>query len=184
MKHHFKSIHKCTEALTWALAKALLEHLDTLIHHLFEVEKGQLKHIPNFVIFLIYVLCLSVLFQAGLDMVIESLMLLGFIEKIPLRVDFIFLTILSTIMGIQTLKGMAQRKLDVTRNSILIGIIVEFALIVGDLVLIFQQSDKLSILPSIRLPFLMLTFMNFFILIYVAHRLKVFRNPYGKLNFF
>jgi hypothetical protein len=164
--------------------RALVDYVDILVHELFEVERGQLKHIPNFVIFLIYVLCLSVLFQAALDFVIEGLMLLGFIEKIPLRVDFIFLTIISTVMGVQTLKGMTRRKLDVTRNSILIGIVVETALIVGDLILIFERSSELAILPHIRLPFLMLTFMNLGILLFVGKKLKVFRDRHGKIALF
>jgi|GEM_PF-4793484 len=167
-----------------AFVKAFIEYADILVHELFEVERGQLKHIPNFVIFLIYVLCLSVFFQGGLDFVIEVLMLGGVIDKIPLRVDFIFLTILSTVMGVQTIKGMTRRKLDVTRNSILIGIIVETALIAGDLVLIYSQSHELGILPYIRLPFLLLTFLNLGILLYVSSRLKVFRDKKGKLILF
>jgi len=179
-----KSLKLTIKLFFLAFAKAFIEYADMLVHELFEVERGQLKHIPNFVIFLIYVLCLSVLFQAGLDFVIEVLMLGGFIEKIPLRVDFIFLTIISTIMGIQTLKGMTRRKLDVTRNSILIGIIVETALITGDLVLIYGRSHELGILPMIRLPFLMLTFLNLGILLFVSSKLKVFRDRKGKLKFF
>ncbi|MFT7184377.1 MAG: hypothetical protein ACI9QC_000718 [Oceanicoccus sp.] len=164
--------------------KAFVDYVELLVHELFDVERGQLKHIPNFVIFLIYVLCLSVLFQAALDFVVESLMLLGMVEKIPLRIDFIFLTIISTVMGVQTLKGMARRKLDVTRNSILIGIIVETALIVGDVTLILQRSHELSVLPLIRLPFLMLTFMNLAILLFVGVKLKVFIDKRGKVSLF
>ncbi len=179
-----RSLRLTVKLFFCALSKAFVEYVDLLVHELFEVERGQLKHIPNFVIFLIYVLCLSVLFQAALDFVIEILMLLNLIEKIPLRVDFVFLTIISTVMGVQTLKGMARRKLDVTRNSILIGIIVETALIVGDLTLILQASHELSILPFIRLPFLMLTFMNLAILLFVGIKLKVFKDKKGKIALF
>ena len=167
-----------------SLMRAFVEYIELLVHKVFDVERGQLKHIPNFVIFLIYVLCLSVLFQAALDFVIESLMLLGMVEKIPLRVDFIFLTIISTVMGVQTLKGMKRRRLDITRNSILVGIIVETALVVGDVMLILQRSHELSVLPLIRLPFLMLTFMNLAILLFVGSKLKVFRDKRGKISIF
>lgn len=184
MKDVVKALKITFELLVLAFSKGLIEYVDVLVHQLFDVERGQLKHIPNFVIFLIYILCLSVIFQAGLDFVIETLMITGFVEKIPLRVDFIFLTILSTVMGVQTLKGMTRRKLDVTRNSILIGIIVETALIVGDVLLIVQRSGDIGVLPFIRLPFLMLTIMNLGILLYVAHRLKVFRDRHNRIQLF
>lgn len=184
MKAFTRTLRLTIELLAIAIGKALVDYTDILVHELFDVERGQLKHIPNFVIFLIYVLCLSVIFQAALDLVIEAMMLTGLVEKIPLRIDFIFLTLISTVMGVQTLKGMSQRKLDVTRNSILVGIIVETALITGDLVMIAQESEGIGVLPLIRVPFLMLTFMNLGILLYVAHRLKVFRDRKGNLRFF
>lgn len=184
MKDFTKALKLTFELLLISMGKACIDYVDILVHQLFEVERGQLKHIPNFVIFLIYVLCLSVIFQAVLDIAVEGFMLLGFIEKIPLRINFIFLTILSTVMGVQTLKGLSQRKLDVTRNSILIGIIVETALIVGDLVLMITKSELIGVLPFIRLPFLLLTCMNLGILLYVAHKLKVFRDKKSSLKFF
>lgn len=184
MKTFAKTIKLTVELFFITLSKAFIEYIDVLVHQLFDVERGQLKHIPNFVIFLIYVLCLSVIFQAGLDLIIESVMLLGLIEKIPLRVNFIFLTLISTVIGVQTLKGMSKRKLDVTRNSILIGIVVETALIVGDLVLIFEKSDTIGVVPMIRIPFLALTFMNLTILLYVAKRLAVFKDRKGRLQLF
>lgn len=184
MQKFFESVFLTIRLFGVAIGKVFSEYADLLVKHLFEVERGQLKHVPNFVIFLIYVLCLSVIFQAGLDLVIETLMLTGVIAKIPLRVNFLFLTLISTVMGIQTLKGMSRRKLDVTRNSILIGIIVEAALIIGDVVLIYGMAEELGALPYIRLPFVMMTLMNFAILVYVAHTLRVFRNRRGELQLF
>ena len=172
------------ELLFVALAKAFIEYMEMLVHELFDVERGQLKHIPNFVIFLIYVLCLSVLFQAGMDLILESLVLTGVLGKMPLRLDFIFLTIISTVMGVQTLKGMSQRKLDVTRNSILIGIIVESALIIGDLAFIYKEGANIDLLPYVRIPFLALTSMNLAILVFVSFKLKVFRDRKGHLEIF
>lgn len=182
---HFTHTLKLTFLLFFmSLSKVFYEYADSLVHELFDVERGQLKHIPNFVIFLIYVLCLSVLFQAGLDFVLEMLILLGFIEKLPFRVDFLFLTIISTVMGIQTLKGLSHRKLDVTRNSILVGIIVETALIVGDIIFTLNHSAEYTLLPYARIPFLALTSMNLCILLYVGIRLRVFKDRRGKLSFF
>ena len=184
MERIIKTLYLTFKLLITTVSKSLIEYVDVLVHEIFDVERGQLKHIPNFIIFLIYALCLSVLFQGALDFVIEVLMLGGFIEKIPIRIDFIFLTIISVVMGIQTLKGLAHRKFDVTRNSILIGIVVELALIVGDLTLIVQRSDEIGVLPLIRMPFLMLTFLNLGILIYVAKYLKVFRGRHGAWEIF
>jgi hypothetical protein len=184
MKQFMSWIKLTIKLLGVAFMKAFVEYIEILVHELFEVDRGQLKKIPNFVIFLVYILCLSVIFQAGMDLVVETLMLAGFIEKIPLRVDFLFLTLISTVIGIQTLNGMFNHKLDVTRNSILIGIIVELALITGDLVLIIEDADKYDILPFIRLPFLTLTCMNLGILMYVAIRMKVFRDRHGKVRIF
>lgn len=181
--HLLRSLKLTFELLGISLMKAFIDYMETLVHELFDVERGQLKHIPNFVIFLIYVLCLSVLFQAGLDLLIEGLMIGGLMEKIPFRVDFMFMTLISTVIGIQTLKGMTKRKLDVTRNSMLIGIIVETALIVGDVTLIVEESANVGVLPYIRLPFLMLTLMNLCILLFVGIKLRVFSNR-GKLEFF
>jgi hypothetical protein len=61
---------------------------------------------------------------------------------------------------------------------------VETALIVGDLVLIYSSSHEMGVLPMIRLPFLMLTFMNLGILLFVSTKLKVFRDRKGKLSLF
>ncbi len=185
MKDFLRSLRLTFELLGLAFIRAFVDYIDILVHQLFDVERGQLKHIPNFVIFLIYVLCLSVIFQAALDIVFEGLMIAGLMEKLPLRVSFLFLTLISTVMGIQTLKGMTRRKLDVTRNSILVGIIVETSLIVGDLVLIFDPASReLLTLPYVRLPFLMLTFLNLGILTYVSRKLSVFRDRRGKLQLF
>lgn len=164
------------------LVKAFTEFAEVLVQELFDVDKGQLRKIPNFVIFLIYVLCLSVVIQAFMDVSLEVLGLVGILEKVPFRLDFTFLTLISTVIGIQTLRGMVHHRLDVTRNSILLGMIVELALIAGDLSFLNQNIASYENLEFFRLPFLLLTSMNLGILIYVAARMRVFRDGRGKIS--
>ena len=167
-------------ALTFV--RAFTEFAEVLVQELFDVEKGQLRKIPNFVIFLIYVLCLSVVVQAFMDAGLEGLILLGVVDKIPFRIDFLFLTLISTVIGIQTLRGMVHHRLDVTKNAIFLGMIVELALIVGDLAYLNKYMDLYENIEFLRLPFLVLTSMNLGILIYVATRMRVFRNGRGKIS--
>lgn len=131
-----------------------------------------------------YFLCLSVFFQAFLDFLMEIFILLEWMPKMPFRIDFISLTVISTILGVQSLKGILHGKMDLTKNSILISMMVECALILGDLYLIFAHPAYLAGTYIFRLPFLFLTGLNLCLLLYVSWKMKIFLDAKGRIVIF
>jgi hypothetical protein len=118
---------------------------------------------------------LSVLLQGIFDIVIKLAGYTPWIVRFPWRVDFLFLTAISVLMGYQTLIGMRRRELDVTRNSVQIGILVETALVVGDIYFIIKNYQEIPEALPIRLPFIILTAINIGILVLISHKLKLFK---------
>ncbi len=154
--------------------------LDKCTKRLIQKDEGKLKHVPDVVIDLVFFLCFSVLFQFFADFLLKFLGYADLILRMPWRTDFLFLTAISALMGYQTLIGMQRRELDVTRNSIQLGILVELALIVGDVYFVFTNPELQPHLLYWRLPFVVLTAFNFFILIFVAYKLKLFNHSNKK----
>lgn len=162
-----------TKGIHHALKKHIERHFDTT--------HGQLRKFPKSIIMLSYIMCLSILFQGFLDIIMKFGGYTPWITSMPWRIDFLFLTTISVLIGFQTLNGMKQQKLDVTRNSIQLGLIVEASLVVGDLHFVSVYG---SIIPEVfwfRLPFIVLTVINIFILAYIITKMSVFRNKDGKL---
>lgn len=140
----------------------------------FDTHHGQLRRFPNSVIIIVYVMCLNILFQGFLDLILKFGGYTPFVTSMPWRIDFLFLTAISVLMGFQTLNGMKQMKLDVTRNSVQVGLLVEMALIVGDLHFISIYEDLIPDVTLFRAPFIVLTFVNVFILLYVSKKMNLF----------
>jgi hypothetical protein len=158
-----------------------------LKHHaqeMFDTRHGQLKKIPRSVITLTYVMCLNILLQGFMDIVIKFGGYTPWIIAMPWRIDFLFLTAISVLMGFQTLIGMRRRELDVTRNSIQVGLLVETALIIGDLHFISVYGTYIPEIMWFRMPFVVLTMFNVWILIYVTRRMHIFTGKDGKLKLF
>jgi hypothetical protein len=160
----------------------LEQRVDMMTRRLFDVDNGKLKDVPTHIIFLVYIMCLSVVAQGVADVVLKVLTYTTPLEILPWRVDFLFLTGISVLIGIQTLRGMKRRELDVTRNSVQIGLLVEIALVVGDLLFIQNFGDTYRTVAFVRSPFVVLTTINILILGYFVVRLDLFRDKKGKVR--
>lgn len=169
---------KLFEPFFHRLHKFLEKHTERLI----DKDRGKLRYVPNVVIDLVFFLCFSVLLQFFADILLKILGYTGLILQMPWRTDFLFLTAISALMGYQTLVGMQRRELDVTRNSVQLGLLVETALVVGDIYFVVAYPELFPGLLYIRLPFLILTVLNFFILVFVAYRLKLFQYSSKKFS--
>jgi len=150
-------------------------HLDRMLTRLLgrviETNGGQLRRVPNHVLALTVFLCVSVLLQGIADLVLKIASNTSLLPQLPWRTDFLFLTAISVLMGYRSLSSMHHRKFDVTRNSIELGILVEFALIIGDLEFIKMHMADIHYVVPMRLPFIILTLMNIAILLYNYHAL-------------
>ncbi len=138
-----------------------------------ETNQGQLRRVPNHVLALTVFICASVLLQGIGDLVLKGLGYTALFPAIPWRIDFLFLTAVSVLMGYRTLTGMRQRKFDVTRNSIELGLLVEVGLIVGDITFIRAYGESIPSVFITRLPFIILTTLNVFILLYMYRVLNL-----------
>ncbi len=150
----------------------------------FDTHHGQLRRFPNSVIIWVYIMCLNILFQGFLDLIIKFGGYTPWIVSMPWRIDFLFLTAISVLMGFHTLNGMKHQKLDVTRNSVQLGLLVETALIVGDLHFIAVYKDIIPEVFWFRMFFVGLTLINVFILLFIVHRMHVFSDKQGKIHIF
>ena len=164
------------------IAQVATKFLDTHTRQIFDVDKGKLKNVPNNVIWLVYIMSLSVLVQGLADVFIKVLGYTPLFIRLPWRIDFLFLTALSVLMGAQALKGMRRREFDVTRNSMQVGILVEISLIVSDIVFIYTNLHTIPAVIFTRLPFIILTTINIGILVYVTTTLRLFIDKQGKLQ--
>lgn len=153
------------------------------VEECFDTHHGQLRKFPNSVIMIIYFMCINILVQGFLDIILKVGGYSPLITSMPWRIDFLFLSALSVLMGFQTLNGMKQMKLDVTKNSVQVGLLVETALIVGDLHFISIYKNILPEVILFRAPFIALTAVNVFILIYVIKRMNLFREN-GKIKLY
>lgn len=156
----------------------LLRASHALFARVIETNEGQLKNVPNHIIALTTFLSLSVLLQGIADVVLKLLSYTPVLPALPWRTDFLFLTLISVIMGYRTLQGMRMRKFDVTRNSIELGFLVELSLVVGDTEFIFLNFQDIPHVLFMRIPFIVLTLVNMAILLYSYRVLRLSRWPH------
>lgn len=164
--------------------KLVKKFLDNHTKRIFDVDEGKLGEFPNTVIWLVYLMSLSVLMQGIFDVLIKLGGYTPWVVMFPWRMDFLFLTAVSVLMGYQTLIGMRRRELDVTRNSVQIGLLVEIALFVGDIWFVIENRELIPAALPIRLPFIVLTFINILILAYLVYRLNLFKDRKGNWRLF
>ena len=151
------------------------------LFHLFtdpiDTENGALANIPNFMIRWVIFMSANAIFQAVADIVIEGLVLLEAVPfKVPFRLEFLLLTLVSTVIAYLTLASLRHGDLDVTRNTMIIGLIVETSLVIGDLYLLAGAGDNFWTLLFVRIGFLILTGSNILIIAMIlTRRFKVKR---------
>lgn len=137
---------------------------------------------PKEIIWLILFLSYNVVLQGIFDVIIKVSGYTPWFGALPLRIDFLFLTGVSVIMGYQALIGMRRRELDVTRNSVLVGIFVEMGLVASDVMHVIEFGSQHPYMLEIRSPFIVITSINFFILLYIAKKLQLFADDEGKFK--
>lgn len=158
------------------IMKFLYRHTKRIV----DTNNQKFKMYPKWLIWFILFLSYNVLVQGVADLVIKFSGYTPWITAFPARWDFLFLTAVSVLMGYQVLIGMRRRELDVTRNSFALGLLVESGLVISDVVYLAKHMANYEYLLAFRLPFIVLTVMNFFILFYIARHLKLFQNEKGK----
>mmetsp|Transcript_13383 Transcript_13383/g.15250 ORF Transcript_13383/g.15250 Transcript_13383/m.15250 type:complete len:208 (+) Transcript_13383:260-883(+) len=112
----------------------------------------------------------NALFMFLSEVVVEILILTGTMPKVEFRIDFFSLTTISALLGYQTLVGTATKKLDVTRNSLILAFLVEGFLIGGDIDFLLKNRNDVAVL-AVRIPFVVLTLLNFVLVIYMYREL-------------
>jgi len=133
-------------------------------------EAGALINISNFQIRLSIFMSANAILQAILDLVVEGLMFVDLTSfKIPFRLEFLFITLISTLIAYLTLKGLREGNLDVTKNNLFIGLVVESSLVLGDVYLLLNTHKDFWPIFFFRLFFIVLTFANILIISYLLH---------------
>lgn len=146
--------------------------------HIIHTNAGELKPVPNHILWLTVFLCFSVLMQGVVDIALKLLGYTALLPTVPWRTDFLFLTAVSVLMGYRTLTGLHRRKFDVTRNSIELGLLTEVGLVVGDSEFILAHLANIPHVFAMRFPFIVLTTINIIILLYTYHCLELHRWRY------
>jgi len=151
---------------------------------IFDVNEGKLKNFPKHIVWLVYFMTMNVLAQGIMDIAIKLASYTPWMKALAWRTDFLFLTAISVLMGYQTLIGIRRRELDVTKNSVQVGLIVEIGLFVGDILYVHKYQEAVPELLATRLPFIVFTFINIMIIMYVIHTLKLFKDSRGNWRLF
>jgi hypothetical protein len=144
----------------------MYQSINTAFKGILHTNEGQLRRVPNHVLILALFLSINVLLQGIADVALKLFSYSDLLPTLPWRTDFLFLTAVSVLMGYRSFRGMLHQKFDVTRNSIELGILVEIGLVVGDILFINQHIVDMPHVLPMRLPFIVLTCLNIFILLY------------------
>jgi hypothetical protein len=142
----------------------------------FPHEGDRLFTVQNEIIYFSLLLSFSVIGQALVDFVLETMSLLGLIDPIPFRLEFLFLTLLSGILGFFTLSGIRKRHIDLTRSSLITSICLEVSLVASDVYYLSRINEFGQYYERIRLPFIILTSINILLILVIIWQSKVFSN--------
>ncbi len=152
------------------MTKAIIK-ISHILFDPIDKEAGDLTNIPNTVINWSRFMSLNAIFQAMADIIIEIIILLNLVSfKLPFRLEFLLLTMISTVIAYLTLKSMREGNLDVTKNTLIIGLLVESSLVIGDIYLLFNTNQYFWMTLLVRLPFMILTSFNITIITRIIWR--------------
>jgi hypothetical protein len=110
--------------------------------------------------------------QGIAEIVYQPLMMMHVLPEAHLDASFYFLAALSALLAHHILSGIRRQEIDVTQDSVQIGLLVECALLISDV--IFVQTHFTQTILLMRLPFMVLTAINIFLLIRIIYILKLF----------
>jgi hypothetical protein len=134
---------------------------------LIEQSVRRVEEVPRRAILAALATSFNSLLMAVAEILIEVLMVVGVYPKLPFRLDFFFLTLLSALLACQTLQGVRQGHFDTSRNSLQVAALVESALIAGDILFMVDFSEKYPVSIPTRMPFLIPTAINLALIIFV-----------------
>lgn len=148
-----------------------------------DTNQGRLADVPDKVIAVSLFMAINAIIQAVADILIEVLALSKVIPSMPFRFEFLCLAVISAILGQFTLAGLRRRELDVTKNSLILSLFVEIALLAGDFIFVFITPGASTGYFFLRLPFMVFTAINVFIVVYIIWRTHIFRTRKYPLKF-
>lgn len=134
----------------------------------------KLVDIPTEVILASIFLSINALTQFIVDIFIEVASFNNFIPHLETRFNFLTLTFLSALLAFQTLKAIRQKRLDFTRDSAQMGLVIESGLVWGDLVYL-NSVDYRTFEVLVRSPFIFFTLINIGLLLYIILKMKLFK---------
>lgn len=155
--------------LTHKIHHLIIEKLKSVIR----TNEGQLRRVPNRTLILALFVSVNVLLQGIADVALKLASYSALLPTMPWRTDFLFLTAVSVLMGYRSFQGMLHQKFDVTRNSLELGLLVEVGLVFGDIAFIQDHLVDIPQVLPMRLPFIALTTLNIFILLYNYQTLRL-----------
>lgn len=117
------------------------------------------------------VVAANAILMATVEIIIEVLVLTGVYPKLPFRLDFFFLTMLSGLLGFHVVRGMMQDHFDTSMNALQVSALVELALIAGDIKFMVEQGEKYKAAIPTRVVFAILTGINLNLVVYLGIRL-------------
>jgi hypothetical protein len=164
-------------------SSAILEVLERMTKEILDTNQGRLAEVPDKVIAVSLFMAINAIIQAVADISIEILSMAQLIPSLPFRFEFLCLAIISAILGQFTLMGLRRRELDVTKNSLTLSLFVEIALLAGDLIFVFVTPGASTGYFLLRLPFMIFTAINVFIVLYIIWRTHIFRTRKYPLKF-
>ena len=119
------------------------------------------------------IIAINALFMFISELIIEVLLITQVFPKIPFRVDFFALTTISALLGYQTVRGVYEREIDVTSNSLIISASIELSLIVGDVAFLIEVGEEFPAAIPTRGVFIVLTMVNLVLVSWIYHRLHL-----------
>jgi len=135
-----------------------------------------LEEVPLGAIYATIVISWNAVVMLVAEVVIEILVVVELYPKLPFRLSFFVLTVLSGLLGAQTLIAVNREEFDTSRNALIVSLVVEIGLIAGDLEFLFTKSSTYPAAIPTRAPFLVLTLVNVGLVLYLICRLRLYES--------
>ena len=154
--------------------RALVSERNTWVIHSPHGGADDISRVPPTCIFATLLIITNAVLMAIADIVLEVIISQNILSfKIPFRMEFLVLTLVSAVLGMNAFLGLKRRELDATSNSIRVSLLVEVGLVVSDIVFIIDNIDDWANILPLRLPFILLTTINVILVMYIPLRLGI-----------
>lgn len=135
-----------------------------------------IEEVPLGAIYATIVISYNAVIMLVAEIGIEVLVAAGVYPYIPFRLSFLVLTILSGLLGTQTLIAVNRKEFDTSHNALQVGLLVEVGLIAGDIEFLVNKSDDYPAALPTRVPFIILTFLNVCLVVYLYVKLRLYES--------